>query len=157
MAKARDIPELAHAGSFREAAAMTVRVRAEEVFEHSTGVLDVNDIERVHAMRVATRRLRAVMEIFAAAFPRKRHREILKEVKALADTLGERRDRDVAIESMTKIGLALTVTDRRGIDHLIGELRDEQRGANASLAAALQALEENDLRGRLRALAAAAA
>ena len=157
MAKARDIPELAQAGSFREAAAMTVRVRAEEVFEHSAGVLDVNDIERVHAMRVATRRLRAVMEIFAPAFPRKQHREILKEVKALADTLGERRDRDVAIESMTKIGLALTVTDRRGIDHLIGELRDEQRGANASLAAALQALEENDLRGRLRALAAAAA
>jgi CHAD domain-containing protein len=157
MAKARDIPELAQAGSFREAAAMTVRVRAEEVFEHSAGVLDVNDIERVHAMRVATRRLRAVMEIFASAFPRKQHREILKEVKALADTLGERRDRDVAIESMTKIGLALTVTDRRGIDHLIGELRDEQRGANASLAAALQALEENDLRGRLRALAAAAA
>jgi CHAD domain-containing protein len=156
MAKARDIPELAQVGSFREAAAMTVRVRAEEVFEHSAGVLDVSDIERVHAMRVATRRLRAVMEIFAPAFPRKQHREILKEVKALADALGERRDRDVAIESMTKIGLALTVTDRRGIDHLIDELRDEQRGANAALAAALQRLEENDLRGRLRALAASA-
>jgi CHAD domain-containing protein len=156
MAKARDIPELAQVGSFREAAAMTVRVRAEEVFEHSAGVLDVTDIERVHAMRVATRRLRAVMEIFAAAFPRKQHREILKEVKALADALGERRDRDVAIESMTKIGLALTVTDRRGIDHLIDELSDEQRGANAALAAALQRLEENDLRGRLRALAASA-
>jgi CHAD domain-containing protein len=148
---------LADAGSFRDAAAMAVRVRAEEVFEHAAGVLDVEDIERVHAMRVATRRLRAVMEIFAPAFPRKRHRAILKEVKALADALGERRDRDVAIESMTRIGLALTVTDRRGIDHLIGELRDEQSGANAALAAALQALEENDLRGRLRALAAAAA
>ena len=156
MAKARDIPELAQAGSFREAAAITVRVRAEEVFEHSAGVLDVSDIERVHAMRVATRRLRAVMEIFAPAYPRKQHREILKEVKALADALGERRDRDVAIESMTKIGLALTVTDRRGIDHLVAELRDEQSGANAALAAALQALEENDLRGRLRALAASA-
>jgi CHAD domain-containing protein len=156
MAKARDIPELAQAGSFREAAAMTVRVRAEEVFEHSAGVLDVSEIERVHAMRVATRRLRAAMEIFAPAFPRKQHREILKEVKGLADALGERRDRDVAIESMTKIGLALTVTDRRGIDHLIAELREEQSGANAALAAALQALEENDLRGRLRALAASA-
>jgi CHAD domain-containing protein len=156
MAKARDIPQLADAGSFREAAAMAVQVRAEEVFEHATGVLDVSDIERVHAMRVATRRLRAVMEIFAPAFPRKQHRAALKEVKALADALGERRDRDVAIESMTRIGLALTATDRRGIDHLIGELRDEQRGANAALAAALQAIEANDLRGRLRALAATA-
>jgi CHAD domain-containing protein len=127
------------------------------VFEHAVGVLDVSDIERVHDMRVATRRLRAVMEIFEAAFPKKQHRDALKAVKALADALGERRDRDVAIDAMTRIGLALTATDRRGIDHLIEELRDEQRGANAELAAALQAMEESDLRGRLHALAAAAA
>ena len=155
MAKARDIPQLAEADSFREAAALAVGVRAEEVFEHAAGVLDMSDIERVHDMRVATRRLRAVMEIFEAAFPKKQHREALKDVKALADALGERRDRDVAIDAMAKIGRALTATDRRGIDHLIDELRDEQRGANAALAAALQTMEENDLRGRLRALAAA--
>jgi CHAD domain-containing protein len=156
MAKAREIPQLAQAKSFREAAAMAVEVRAEEVFEHATGVLDVGDIERVHDMRVATRRLRAVMEIFEAAFPKKQHCDTLNDVKALADALGERRDRDVAIDAMTKIGLALTATDRRGIDHLIDELRDEQHGANAELAAALQAMEQGDLRGRLRALAASA-
>jgi CHAD domain-containing protein len=155
MAKARDIPQLAEADSFRAAAAMAVEVRAEEVFEHAAGVLDMSDIERVHDMRVATRRLRAVMEIFEQAFPKKQHRETLKDVKALADALGERRDRDVAIDAMAKIGRALTATDRRGIDHLIDELRDEQRGANAALAAALQTMEESDLRGRLRALAAA--
>jgi CHAD domain-containing protein len=155
MAKARDIPDFEHAESFREAAAMAVEIRAEEVFEHAAGVLDTSDIERVHAMRVATRRLRAVMEIFAEAFPRKQHRALLKEVKALADTLGERRDPDVAIEAMDRIGAALTADDRRGIDHLIAELRDEQHGANVKLAAALQAIEENDLRGRLRGLAAA--
>jgi CHAD domain-containing protein len=155
MAKARDIPELAQASRFREAAWMAVDVRAEEVFDHAAGVLDVTDIERVHAMRVATRRLRAVMEIFAPAFPKQQHRAALKEVKALADALGERRDRDVAIDSMTRIGAALTTDDRRGIDHLIDELREEQQHANAMLATALQTIEENDLRGRLRALAAA--
>lgn len=155
MAKAREIPGLADAESFAEAAALAVRVRAEEVFEHESGVLDTDDIERVHAMRVATRRLRAVMEIFAPAFPKKQHRALLKEVKALADALGERRDRDVAIGSMTKIGVALTSTDRRGIEHLVDELRDEQRGANVALAAALQEIEENNLRERLRALAGA--
>jgi CHAD domain-containing protein len=154
MARAREIPHLAEEQSFREAARTAVAVRAEEVFEHAEGVLDTSDIERVHDMRVATRRLRAVMEIFATAFPRKQHRAVLKDVKALADALGERRDRDVAIDAMTKIGLALTATDRRGIDHLVEELRDEQRGANADLAGALQRIEENDLRGRLRALAA---
>jgi len=155
MAKARDIPELGQASSFREAAWMAVDVRAEEVFHHATGVLDVTDIERVHAMRVATRRLRAVMEIFAPAFPKALHKAALKEVKALADALGERRDRDVAIEAMARIGAALTADDRRGIDHLIGELREEQQAANLALAEALHEIEANDLRGRLRALAAA--
>ena len=156
MAKARDIPGIADDLSFREAARMAIEVRAEEVFEHAAGVLDTSDIERVHAMRVATRRLRAVMEIFAPVFPKKQHRVLLKEVKALADALGERRDRDVAIEAMEKIGAALTSDDRPGIEHLVAELRDEQHGANAALAGALEAIEANDLRGRLRALAAAA-
>jgi CHAD domain-containing protein len=153
VAKARDI-ELDGEQSFGEAARVALRVRADEVFEHAAGVLDTNDIERVHAMRVATRRLRAVMEIFAPAFPKKQHRALLKEVKALADALGERRDPDVAIEAMRAIAAALTAEDRPGIEHLMGELADEQHGANAKLAGVLQEIEENDLRGRLRALAA---
>ena len=153
MAKARDI-ELAGEGSFEEGARQALRVRADEVFEHAAGVLDTADIERVHAMRVATRRLRAVMEIFAPVFPKKQHRALLKEVKALADALGERRDRDVAIEALGKTAAALTSDDRPGIEHRIAELREEQQGANAALAEALQRIEANDLRGRLRALAA---
>jgi CHAD domain-containing protein len=156
MAKAMDIPGLPDAESFREAARMAVQVRAEEVFEHAAGVLDTTDIERVHAMRVATRRLRAVMEIFAPAFPKKQLRAALKDVKALADALGERRDRDVAIDAMTKIGAALTADDRRGIDHLIAELREEQAAANQALAGALEGMEHDELRGRLHALVAAA-
>ena len=81
--------------SYREAAARTVAVRAQELFEHAEGVLDTTDIERVHDMRVATRRLRAVLEIFAPCFPRKALRDVLRDVKALADALGARRDPDV--------------------------------------------------------------
>ncbi len=56
MAKAAEIP-LHPDMTFAEAAALTVAVRAEELFAHSENVLDTSDIERVHAMRVATRRL----------------------------------------------------------------------------------------------------
>ena len=69
MAKARPVPGFADSRSFTEAAARTVAVRAQEIFDHREGVLDVTEIERVHDMRVATRRLRAVMEIFAPCFP----------------------------------------------------------------------------------------
>ena len=51
-------------------------------------------------MRVATRRLRAALEVFGPASRPSRLKQVLAEVKALADALGERRDRDVAIAAL---------------------------------------------------------
>ena len=100
MAPARGIAGLSPDQPFAESAARVVGLRARELFEHSHGVLDTSDIERVHDMRVATRRLRAVLEIFGPCFPAKPHRVVLRDVKALADALGERRDPDVHIEAL---------------------------------------------------------
>ena len=147
MAKALDIP-LDPDMTFAEAAALTVRVRAQEVFDHAENVLDVSDIERVHAMRVATRRLRAVLEIFEPAFPSRRHKAVLKEVKALADALGERRDPDVQLEALDGV---------EGVGAFTSRIKAEQEAGNATLAAKLQEIEEHDLRGQLEALAAEAA
>jgi CHAD domain-containing protein len=156
MAKAREVPELATAITFRQAAAYAVGARAQEVFEHAEGVLDTGEIERVHDMRVATRRLRAAMEIFAACFPRKEFKRALRDVKALADALGERRDPDVHIDELERVAAALTREDALGIRSLADELRAEQQAGNAALAAKLRETEETDLRGRLEALVAAA-
>ena len=156
MAKARDIPGLDAAMPFRDAAAAGVEVRAEEVFEHAEDVLDTGDIERVHDMRVATRRLRAVLEIFAPAFPKKEHRSVLRDVKSLADTLGLRRDPDVHIEELERIAAALTQEDARGIASLEDELRAQQATGNGALADKLREIHETGLRGRLLALAASA-
>src|SRR5437763_15285749 len=152
MAKAREIEGLAGAESFHSAAAAAVEVRASEVFEHLHRALDIGDIEGVHDMRVATRRLRAVMEIFAPCFPKDAHRGVLREVKQLADALGARRDPDVAIVALEGVANALTREDAFGIEHLIGELRAEQQSANEALARALAELERDDLRSRLAAL-----
>ena len=114
MAKAADIP-LQPDMTFAEAAALTVAVRSEELFSHAENVLDTSDIERVHAMRVATRRLRAVLEIFSSCFPRDLHRAVLRDVKALADALGERRDPDVQLEALAGIEAAMSVADRAGL------------------------------------------
>ncbi len=88
MAKARDIP-IDPDEPYAQTAARVVRVRADELFSDREDVLDVSDIERVHAMRVASRRLRAVLEIFAPCFPKAEYREVLQDVKALADALAE--------------------------------------------------------------------
>jgi CHAD domain-containing protein len=134
MAAARPIPGLNAEQPYATAAAKIVAVRAREVADHSHRVLDVSDIERVHDMRVATRRLRAALEIFEPCFPKKQFRSALREVRAIADALGERRDRDVAIAALEEFGGALADPDRPGISSLIEQLRIEQTEANAALA-----------------------
>lgn len=119
---------------FTLSAARVVEVRAAEVFAHSRGVLDTGDVERVHDMRVATRRLRAAMEVFEPCFPRKRFRRALKQVKALADALGERRDSDVEIELFRRCADEVGAADRDALAALVERLRAEQRQANETLA-----------------------
>jgi CHAD domain-containing protein len=156
LAKARDIPGIEPDATFREAAASAIEVRAEEVFTFRERALDVTDIEGVHDMRVATRRLRAVMEIFAVCFPKEQHRRALKEVKELADVLGERRDPDVMIDGLEAVARSLGPQDRSGIRHLERSLRAEQAEANERLAAMLERIDRFRLRERLVALAAEA-
>jgi CHAD domain-containing protein len=134
MAKARRIQGVRAVDPYSVAAARIVEVRVSELIEASEGVLDVGDIERVHDMRVATRRLRAALEIFEPCFPRAELKECLRQVKALADALGQRRDRDVAIASLEGMSGAMAAADRPGIQLLIDRLRDEQADANEALA-----------------------
>lgn len=156
MAQALEIPDVEPAGRFGTAAARVVGVRAHELFEQSREVLDTSEIERVHDMRVATRRLRAVLEIFGECFPAKAHARVLKDVKALADALGERRDPDVQIEALAGHLGAIAPEDHRGVERLIARQRDRQAAGNTRLAAALRDVEESDLSGRIQALVEAA-
>jgi len=156
MAKAREIHGLSADGSYAAAAARIVAVRAQELVDHAAGVLDVGDIERVHDMRVATRRLRAALEVFEPCFPAKRVTVDLGEVKALADALGERRDRDVAIAALDELASKMAAPDRPGIDSLVDRLRAEQRRANEELAGFVSADRLETLHERLRDLVAEA-
>jgi len=139
--------------SFAAAGARIVAVRGHELFEHAEGVLDTSDIERVHAMRVASRRLRAVLEIFAVCFEQDAFRDVLTDVKKLADALGERRDPDVHIDAMDAFAAAVGAQQRRGVQTLTNRLRERQAAGNEVLASALQGAEHSDLAGRLQALA----
>lgn len=134
MARATAISDLSAEASYGEAAARVISVRGAELTEQARGVLDTGDIERVHDMRVATRRLRAALEVFEPCFPGKPHKQALREVKRLADGLGERRDRDVAIAAVSGFNDQMHVPDRKGVASLIDRLRDEQAQANLELA-----------------------
>lgn len=155
MAGARKV-ELDCEASFSHAAAEAIEVRAEEIFAHADGVLDLDRVEPVHDMRVATRRLRAALEIFAACFPPKRRRKALKRVKALADALGERRDADVEIALLEELAGEAAEPDLPALRQLIEDRRSRQRQANEELEPYVAAKQLKKLRRRLGKLAKSA-
>ena len=156
MAKPREIPGLDAETTYGDAAVKVVAARADELAGHARGVLDTDDIERVHDMRVATRRLRAALELFEPCFPRKAHARALRSVKALADALGERRDRDVAIAALRELAEEMPAADRRGIETLVASLRDEQFEANLALAPMVDDGSLSELGAELERLVASA-
>jgi CHAD domain-containing protein len=157
VAKARPVGELRPQEPFAAAAAKVVAIRAAELREHSQGVLDLTDIEPVHDLRVATRRLRAVLEVFAPCFPKRARRSVIADLKRLADALGERRDRDVQINALHEFANTLRDDERAGVRGLIDAIAAERPLANAALAPVVTEAFMADLSERLERLIAAAA
>jgi len=151
VASARKV-EIDCEASFAAVAASVIEVRSDEVFEQAEGVLDLDDVEHVHDMRVATRRLRAALEVFESCFPPKRHRKVLKRVKALADALGQRRDLDVEIGLLESLAAEVADVDRAALARLIEERQAKQRRANDELAPIVASKRLEKLRKRLAKL-----
>jgi hypothetical protein len=59
------------------------------------------DVEAVHDMRVASRRLRSLIEVFQPCFPAPAIRRLNKAAQRVAQALGAVRDADVALENLT--------------------------------------------------------
>jgi CHAD domain-containing protein len=81
---------------------------------------------------------------------------VLRDVKRLADALGERRDPDVHLAAMEKLAERLPPELRPGVELMADRQRERQAAGNELLAPELEDLERTDLRGRLEALADAA-
>lgn len=66
------------------------------------GVCTAEDIEYIHRMRVASRRLRAALPLFSSCFSPKNYARWSEEIKEITRALGEARDTDVQIAYLTK-------------------------------------------------------
>ncbi|MFN8122557.1 MAG: CHAD domain-containing protein [Thermoleophilia bacterium] len=141
MARAWDVPGLGPVTPFREAAGRVLIVRWRELMSHRDGTLRGEDIEALHAMRVSSRRLRAAMDAFAAAFPRRGFRRRLRVVKAVTDTLGAARDLDVSMAALGAMLDDLDPVDRPGVEDLIAAQAARRTEEGARIAGMLEALE----------------
>lgn len=151
MAKARRV-RIDPDAPFADAATQTLMIRGPELLQYREGTLDGSDIEQLHSMRVASRRLRAALEVYADCFPRKHHRQLLGLVKETADALSEARDLDVQIDYLTGYREHAPVADRAGIDSLIALLRARRHEADTHLAPALARLDDEDFAGQVERL-----
>jgi CHAD domain-containing protein len=143
MAKAWEVHGLDGRATFREAAGRVVLTRWREMMSYRDGTLLGEDIEELHAMRVSSRRLRAAMDAFAAAFPRKKFKRALGVVKEVTDTLGAARDLDVAIAGLEGRLRQLGTEARPGLEGLIARYRAERREESAEIAALFERLDED--------------
>src|SRR5262245_1743163 len=65
--------------------------------------LDWGNMEGVHSMRVASRRLRSALRDFTPFVRKQRLAPVLKPLRNIAAALGEVRDQDVAIKALEQL------------------------------------------------------
>lgn len=93
---------------------------------HEPGARIGDDLEELHDMRVATRRMRAAMKIFEEPLPA-RAQKFRDELKWVAGALGEVRDLDVQLEQLEGWISAAAPEDREPLGAL-RTLLEERRG-----------------------------
>jgi CHAD domain-containing protein len=144
MAKAWEVHGLKRRSGFRDAAGRVLLTRWREMMSYRDGTLLGEDIEELHAMRVSSRRLRAAMDAFEAAFPRTPYRARLRRVKRITDTLGAARDYDVAIARLEAELEQVPEEERAGIAGLIERYRTDRAGETAAIADLFDELARED-------------
>jgi CHAD domain-containing protein len=130
LAKARKIQYLNPNAPLNICLQKILHTRFDEMVSFEKGTIEGADIEALHDMRVASRRVQAVLKIFRGAFPKKKFSKEYKEIRTLIRALGEVRDYDVFIDKLEKFKPPPEITDRRALDLLIIRKkaeRDEKR------------------------------
>ena len=117
-------------------------------------------VEAVHELRVAIRRVRADLRIFAKAFDPNWLNATKQQLRELARVVGEARDLDVIFGRLVQLVAALPESDQRDAETLLSQLRRDRGAALQRVLAALRArdhaaaIEDLAMIGARRPLAA---
>ena len=140
---AKSAYDIAPDATYIEAAHTSLRQQLVEMMSHLDGTRRGDDIEALHDMRVASRRLRAALSVFAAAFPPKLFQSIEKEVAKTTDALGAVRDSDVQIEFMQAAIEAAPESEKIGLQAFVSHMQSERDRERVLLVKELNRLEKS--------------
>jgi len=136
--------------SFRETMRDLIGERWRVVWEAIPVALEGANIEGVHDVRVASRRLRAAMDVAEPAFPTKWYKRLHQTAKEITGALGEVRDRDVLLEALHVDRSAAPAAEHPGIDRLIDRVECERAAARAEMERYLRQLLDGPLWSELQ-------
>jgi CHAD domain-containing protein len=118
-----------------QAAQHALAARLRDVRQYEERVLAGRDVDGVHDMRVATRRMRAAISLFGLDTDLE---EARVEVKRLGDALGGVRDLDVLGEWLKDARPSVGEEAHQGVDALVGDLEARRPDPEHAMATALE-------------------
>lgn len=146
MAKAKRIKRLKCNSIAAAGIELVLLTRFDEMCGFHETALDWSDPEGVHAMRVASRRLRSALKDFMPYLRKRGLTSVLKQVKDLGDALGEVRDQDVAILALEKIESHAPVVLRAPLQQFIEPRKELRVKARENLKSLMMEDQLKDLR-----------
>ena len=144
MARPKDIPDLNPQDNLRTCLQAIALSRFEDTFSYEQAVLDSGDREALHDMRVAARRLRAILLIFRECFPKKKFKKNDEILKRLIRSLGAVRESDVFVEFMQDRRKNTTAPDGKIIDLLLAREESSRLSHRKGLVSELKNLHETE-------------
>lgn len=118
--------------SLPEAARKVIKYHFARMRAKERGTRDGSNLEDLHDMRVATRRMRAAWRVFDDAFKPGKTRKLRRRLRVLADRLGAVRDLDVLIDGLESYRQGLDPDQQPGLDPLLALWR-RQRSSDRDL------------------------
>jgi CHAD domain-containing protein len=97
MAKAFPLFAIEPHGQLAANAPLMLHTRLAEMYRFADFVDDVTRVDELHNMRIAAKRLRYTMEIFASCFPGDEFASLYESVKSIQEQIGDIHDCDVRI------------------------------------------------------------
>lgn len=114
------------------------------------GVRQADDPECLHRMRVASRRLRNMLELFSPWLPAKMLAGWRKQVKRVTRTLGAARDLDVQLQFISDFHRQTTAENARyGLARLLLRLRQQRNSCQPQVLSVLAELEDGRMTGEM--------
>jgi exopolyphosphatase/pppGpp-phosphohydrolase len=125
--------------------------RTEKLLEWRGSVLKHNDVEAVHKMRVASRRLRATLDAYEAICVPQPFKEVYKETKKIADILGNARDTDVMIQNLQGQMQQASAEEQVGTQWLIDRLQEYREQHQRVLETFFKKFDEHTFKQKIEA------